>query len=101
MEEKRKILIVDDDEFILRMLTHEFNQLGFDVKSFKIGGEALSFLMDEKNLQGFFLLIIDRILPDMDGLDILKEFNAKSKVKIPILILSVLSSEQDILSGLQ
>ncbi|QLH35030.1 MAG: response regulator [Parachlamydiaceae bacterium] len=48
-----------------------------------------------------FLLILDRILPDMDGLDILKEFREKSKVQIPILILSALNTDSDILSGLQ
>ncbi len=101
MDEKRKIIIVDDDEFILGLLSHEFKELGFDVITFTIGKEALLFLRDEKNLQGVFLLILDRILPDMDGLDILKEFSTKSKIKIPILVLSILSSESDILSGLQ
>lgn len=99
-DKKRKIIIVDDDEFILRLLTHEFRELGFDIQTFKIGSEARSFLMKEENLQGVFLLVLDRILPDMDGLDILREFTTKSKVKIPTLILSVLSSEKDILSGL-
>lgn len=98
---KRKIIVVDDDDYILLLLGHEFRELGFEVITFKIGKEARNFLLDEKNLNGVFLLILDRILPDMDGLDILKEFREKSKVQIPILILSALNTDSDILSGLQ
>lgn len=98
--EKRKVVIVDDDEDILKLLVHEFRELGFEVETFKLGKEALAFLSNEKNIQDVFLLILDRILPDMDGLDVLRAFS-KSKKKIPTLILSVLSSESDILSGLQ
>lgn len=100
-EKKKRIIIVDDDEDLLKLLTHEFVQIGFDVKSFKAGEEALAFLLDEKNLSDVFLLILDRMLPDMDGLDILQQFSAQSSVRIPVLILSALASEKDITAGLQ
>jgi len=100
-EKKRKIIIVDDDEFLLQLLVNEFTQLGFDVQTFTVGKDALTFILKEENLKGVFLMILDRLLPDMDGIDILREFVAKSKVKIPTLFLSVLHSEADILAGLQ
>jgi CheY-like chemotaxis protein len=98
---KKKIVVVDDDDDILKLLMHEFRDLGFEVQTFNNGTEALTFLLNEENVKDVYLLILDRVLPDMDGLDILREFSTKSKAKIPTLILSVLNSESDILSGLQ
>lgn len=101
--EKKKIIVVDDDEDLLRLLDYEFHEIGFEVKNFTTGVDALSFLLKKENLQDVFLLILDRMLPDMDGLDILQKFveQSQSQTKIPVLILSSLSSEKDIISGLQ
>jgi two-component system phosphate regulon response regulator PhoB len=92
---------VDDDEDLQKLLSYEFRELGFEVQSFKAGETALEFLLNPQNLEDVFLLILDRMLPDMDGLDILQQFNEKSPVKVPVLILSVLSKENDIIAGLQ
>lgn len=100
-EKKRTVVIVDDDEDILVLLRHEFKGIGFDVVTFQTGGEALAFLLNPENLKDVFLLVLDRILPDMDGLDILNQFLKESKVHVPVLVLSVLSSEGDISAGLQ
>lgn len=98
--EKRKIIIIEDDEDISKLLIYEFRAMDFEVQNFKIGADALDFLLDEKNTRDVSLLILDRILPDMDGLDILRKIS-KMKREIPTLIISVLSTESDILSGLQ
>ncbi|MCX6989683.1 MAG: response regulator [Chlamydiae bacterium] len=98
---KKRVVIVDDDEDIIKLLENEFRGLGFDVKSFPAGTEALAFLLKEENLKDVFLLVLDRMLPDMDGLDILKAFSEKFPGRVPVLILSVLSSEADIIAGLQ
>lgn len=98
---KRKIVLVDDDEDILKLLVYEFQELGFEVQTFKLGKEALSFLTNVENRKDVFLLILDRVLPDMDGLDILRKLSTNTKMTIPTLFLSVLSTENDILSGLQ
>ena len=98
---KKKIIVVDDDEDIVKLLTYEFRGLGFEVQSFASGTPALSFLLQEDNLQDVYLVILDRMLPDMDGLDILRDFSKKFPQKVPVLILSVLGSEGDVLAGLQ
>lgn len=46
------------------------------------------------------MIILDRLLPDMAGLDILKEFVNKFHSKIPVIVMSALSSENDMISGL-
>lgn len=98
---KKWVVIVDDDEDLQELLVFAFKKEGFQVKQFLKGSSALDYLSTEKNVKSAALLILDRILPDMDGLDILKKFYAKSSVKIPVLILSVLSAEKDVLAGLK
>jgi DNA-binding response OmpR family regulator len=95
------IVAVDDDDNIRKMLSISFQSQGFSVKSFENGKDALDFLLDEKNIENLSLLILDRMLPDMDGLEILKKVQEKYENKIPVLILSVVSSQKDILEGLK
>ncbi len=96
-----KILIVDDDEDLLRLLTTAFKSQGFEVEGITSGKGAIAYLTNEGNVKSLCLLILDRMLPEMDGLEILRFFLEKYKSKVPILILSSLSSEKDTLEGLQ
>lgn len=98
---KNKIIIIEDDEDLLKLLTFSFEAKDFDLQTFTTGKEASAFLSDEQNLHNVCLIILDRILPDMDGLEILKELTRRLQDKIPVLILSFLASEKDILSGLK
>ncbi|MEI8124938.1 MAG: response regulator transcription factor [Parachlamydiaceae bacterium] len=98
---KIKILIVDDDEDLQRILSFAFTSEGFEVKSIITGKEALEYLFDEKNLSTVSLLILDRMLPDMDGMHILEELGDKFPNHVPVLILSVLSAEKDVVTGLK
>ncbi|MBU6382796.1 MAG: response regulator [Verrucomicrobia bacterium] len=98
--QRKQIVIVDDDETLLKLLTYEFHNIGFEVKTFVLGKPALDFLSVEKNLNDVALVILDRILPDMDGIDILKKFTQMFPKQVPVLILSVLADEQNVLTGL-
>lgn len=97
-----KVVIVDDDEFLLKMMAYAFQSQGFDLEVFSNGKDALNYLSNENHLKSTQLLILDRILPDMDGLDILKQLSSKFPNQMPlVLILSVLSAEKDVLQGLE
>jgi len=98
---KRRIFVIDDDDDIINLLTHEYHEIGFEVDSVKSGKEALDFLLKEENHHDIFLIVLDRMLPDMDGLEILQTFMEKFPGKIPTLILSGLTMENDIITGLQ
>lgn len=98
---KKNVIIVDDDTDLLRMLVFAFKAEGYPVISFENGREAFTFLKDEKNLEGACLLILDRLLPDMDGIEILKSYSSKFNKQIPVMFLSVLSGERDVLTGLK
>lgn len=101
MANKNKVIIVDDDEDLLRLLAAAFKAKGFTVQTLVNGKEALAYLLDEKNLETACLLILDRILPDIEGLEILQKFQEKFPRKVPVLILSMLSAEKDVLEGLK
>ena len=97
MANKKQIVIVDDDEDLLKLLQAAFEEKGFVVHTETTGRGALAYLTPE-NIKGAALLILDRMLPDMDGLAILKRANIPKE--LPVLILSILASQKDILEGL-
>ena len=99
---KNKIIIVDDDEDLLKMLSYAFKTKNFSVEEFATGKKAMNYLLIEENLKDACLLILDRMLPDMDGLEILKKLDEKfPHGHLPVLVLSALSSEKDVLEGLK
>ena len=101
MSKKTTVLIVDDDRDLLRLLSAAFKSKGFEVHTMKNGKEALEDLMDEQNITSACLLVLDRMLPDMDGLEIFKKFQNQFLGRLPVLILSALSAEKDVLEGLK
>lgn len=98
---EKLVVIVDDDNDLLDMLVFSFEAEGFSVKGLENKTKAMEFLMNKEILQQISLLILDRLLPDGDGLDILKELQPIIPKQIPVLFLSVLSSERDVLTGLK
>lgn len=99
--EPNRVIIVDDDEDLCEMLTFSFDSNGYDVTTFQKGEDAKKFLFDPKNLEDVVLIILDRVLPDAEGVELLREVKAKIKKIPPVLILSTVSTERDIITGLK
>lgn len=89
------IYIVDDEANILEIVSYNLEKNGFRVKSFKEGQD----LLRAWSLKEPDLLILDLMLPDMDGLDICRTIKKDSTV--PIIILSAKSEELDKVLGLE
>jgi CheY-like chemotaxis protein len=95
--EKKKILIVDDDNFLLDMYALKFSQNDFEVYTATSGLHAL-----EKIKGGLVpdLILMDIIMPEMDGFEALTEINAKNLCPNAIkIILSNKSEQKDIEEG--
>ena len=96
-DEKRKILIVDDDNFLLDMYALKFSQNNFQVHTASNGLESIEKL--KGNLKPD-LILLDIIMPEMDGFEMLAKINAErlspDSVKI---ILSNNSQQSDIEQG--
>jgi PleD family two-component response regulator len=92
------LLIVDDDPDIQRILTLRFQQDGYRVARALTGAEAL--IAAQK--QPFDLIILDLLLPDIDGFAVLAALRARSATAMtPILLLSARDSPQQKVHGLQ
>ncbi|HLB52295.1 MAG TPA: response regulator [Chlamydiales bacterium] len=97
---KKEVVLIDDDETLVQLITFALEQRGFTVHSFAKGAVGKEYLLNKSHIAKTELLILDRMLPDMDGIDILKALEKKFPGAVPVLILSALSSEKEILKGL-
>ena len=94
MNDKPKILLVDDDKFLLNMYAMKFSQANMEVQTATDGREALQKL--EEGLSPDAILL-DIILPTMTGLEFLTELRQKNLApKSAIIILSNNSESSDI-----
>ena len=91
----KNIYVVDDEVNILEILTYNLEKEGYTVKSFQNGKNFLSQFEEEKP----DLVILDLMLPDIDGFDICKTI--KSNTDVPIIILSAKGEELDKVLGLE
>ena len=95
--ENARILVVDDDKGLLDLLERMLTRLGAVPSLVETGGEALETL---KNQQ-FDLVILDLMLPDIDGLDVLAQIRQELNLdELPVIILSALANPDIISRGL-
>lgn len=94
MGEKETIVLVDDEEEILDLLTVYLKNENYIVKVFTKGVSALEYI--EEN--GADLVILDVMLPDMDGFSICRKL--REKYFFPIIMLTAKNEESDVLNGL-
>ena len=92
----RKILLIEDDRETASYLAKGLTQEGHSVDSAVNGHDGL-FRATEGN---FDLIVLDRMIPGMDGLTVLKALRA-AKITTPVLILSALASVGDRIDGLE
>jgi DNA-binding response OmpR family regulator len=94
----KKILVVEDDQLLLDLCCKKLQKEGFDVDIAIDGNTALEKIISNKP----DLILLDLVLPGIDGFEILKKVREDSNdkiKKIPIIILSNLGQESDIEKG--
>ncbi|HPH31922.1 MAG TPA: response regulator [Chitinophagaceae bacterium] len=96
MSTTKKILVVDDDPYILMSLEFLMKKNGFDVMVARNGTEALEIV--EKQVPDIVLL--DIMMPDVDGYAICKHIKSSKKLKeAKVVFMSAKSKETDIQKG--
>lgn len=90
----KKILVLDDDRELCDLLIEFLSGEGFAVRAFLHPDEALKEIPEEYNL-----LIIDVMLPEMNGFEVLKKIRSRSMV--PIIMLTARGEELDRILGLE
>ncbi len=92
----KSILLVEDDPFLADIYITKLKSVGFDAEVVASGEKCLARIA-EKN---FDLVLLDIVLPQMDGWEILKEIKEIKKF-LPVIILSNLSQPAEVEKGLQ
>ncbi len=96
-ENKIKILIVEDDPFLLGMYSTKFEMEGFDIVTAENGVAGYETAVSEKP----DLILLDVLLPEKDGFDVLRDLKKNVATReIPTVMLTNLSQKDDFEQGL-
>jgi len=90
-----KILVVDDDKEIVELLSIYIKNEGYEVIKAYDGKEAMTKVITEPNID---LMILDIMMPEMDGMSVVKELRKESD--IPIIMLTARTTDMDKIKGL-
>jgi DNA-binding response OmpR family regulator len=90
-----RILLVDDEQSIQTLLSYPLRKDGYHVTSAQDGREALDRFSEAR----FDLVILDLMLPKLDGVEVCRQLRSRSQV--PIIMLTAKGSETDKVAGLE
>ena len=92
------ILVVDDEEDVLELVSYNLNKEGYKTATATSGEEAIK----KAKASPPNLIVLDLMLPRVDGLEVCKELKNDSKTRhIPIIMLTAKGEESDIVTGLE
>ena len=91
-----KILVVDDETRMRKLVKDFLVREGYTVLEAENGEDAMDIFYEDKNIS---LIILDVMMPKMDGWEVLREIREYSKV--PVIMLTARTSEQDELLGFE
>ncbi len=95
---KERILVVEDEEDILELVRYNLTREGYQVIGVTSGEEALK----QAKSEVFDLIVLDLMLPGIDGLEVARILKNDPKIKhIPIIMLTAKGEEADIVTGLE
>src|SRR5579864_7908520 len=91
----RRILVVDDDIELCRLVSRYLKREGFTVETVYSGTEGVEHALSREHA----IVVLDVMLPDMDGFEVLRHVRAHSRM--PVLMLTARGDEQDRILGLE
>ena len=89
------VLVIDDDEDLCHLTADYLSPLGFHVESAHLGLDGV----ERAGIADWHAIILDIMLPDIDGFEVLRRIRAKSKV--PVIMLTGRGDEVDRVVGLE
>ena len=91
-------MVAEDDPYNIKLLNFRLKSLGHELVFAVDGGEALKIATKEKP----DLVLLDIMMPIMDGLQVLRKLKSQEKTKsIPVIMLTAKVQEKDIVGGLE
>jgi DNA-binding response OmpR family regulator len=93
----KQVLLIEDDPFLIDIYTTKLKEAGFSIEVANSGDIAFKKINEKKP----DLLILDIVLPQIDGWEILKKIKTNPKFKlIPVIILSNLGQKSEVEKGI-
>jgi len=94
----KKILVVDDERPIVRLVQVNLEHAGYEVVTAYDGKEALEKVEQEKP----DLIVLDVMMPQMDGFEVMQRLQANPKTRnIPVIMLTAKAQDADVFRGWQ
>ncbi|RYF88703.1 MAG: response regulator [Caulobacteraceae bacterium] len=91
------ILIADDDPLLRALLVHRLSADGYQVLTAEDGAQALAAITEQKP----DLVVLDALMPVMDGFELLRRVKAGRLSDAPVIMLTALRRDQDIVGALK
>lgn len=93
-QERRRLLLVDDDRFLIEMYSHKFWEEGYEVATAKSVQDALDVL---KSAKSFDIILADLVMPVADGFELLEKIKEEKLAEdAALIVLSNQSRPQDV-----
>src|SRR5664279_4994518 len=92
--ERSTILIIDDDARLCRLIAEFFSDAEYDIRAVHHGAAGLAKALDER----FDLILLDVMLPGLDGFEVLTQLRRRSSV--PVIMLTARGALEDCVKGL-
>lgn len=93
----KNILIIEDDDFLQGLEATKIKKSGFEVHTASNGADALKIIESKQKID---LILLDLLLPDMNGFEILEKIRKTAELEnIPVIIFSNLNEEKDLKSA--
>ena len=97
VDQKIKVLIVEDDKFLAELITTKLDKEGYEIVLATDGESGVAKIKQEKP----DIILLDIMLPGMDGFEVLENIKKDDEVKgIPVIILSNFGQEEKVEKGL-
>lgn len=96
MSGRRLVLVADDEQDILALVTTILERAGYEVLPVRDGAEALAAVRDRRP----DLAVLDISMPELDGLEVLRRLRADTETsELPVVLLSAQAQEADVARG--
>lgn len=95
---RQRIVIIEDEKDIVDLVRYNFRKEGFEVESFTRGKDGLGYVRQN----AVALVLLDIMLPDLDGMEICRRLRADERLKsLPVIFLTAKGEEVDRVVGLE
>lgn len=97
---KHKILLVEDEPLISKVITLTLSKAGYEIDSYQDGQKGLDALID--NSDYYNLVILDRTLPSLDGMDFIQAMRHNGMIEsVPVIMLTADDKSETIIDAIE